>query len=187
MQARHVTLSLFLSLLIVASTSALAQKGATKAISVLTLVDANAKTVGGVLGFSPVKGLPVVALQYGTTFVKVAAKPYQFVDSISETVETAPIVYESANCTGIPYTYFSNFDRNLYLPPNTTFFENAAMVGTKIFVSDGSWQTPSGGFVIHSEQTSAGCSGNNSAFSSLIPMKLLVDLGTTFAFPLTMK
>lgn len=140
----------------------------------LTVVDANGKRIGAVVGFDT---YPVVAFRFEKRLVILRVDWNQFLGQGTLTVEQRQFAFESSNCTGTPFTVGAFGPR---LAPIHLLDLH------KVLAQDGPPRT----IVVRSQGSTStdACEPVNAVnVTGATPWRLLIDLNTHFQMPLALQ
>ncbi len=140
----------------------------------LTVVDANGKRIGAVVGFDT---YPVVAFRVEKRLVILRVDWNQFLGQGTLTAENRQFYFESSNCTGTPFTIGAVGPRLAPLHLLDLY---------KVLAQDG----PSRTIVVRSQGSTStdACEPVNAVnVTGATPWRLLIDLNTQFQMPLALQ
>ena len=139
----------------------------------LAVFDGKNKRVGNVLGFDH---MPMVGIQVGRRLAILTVERDRF-GAISFTAQAPTLLFESANCTGTPFVALTPVADDS-LPAPFHLLDNF-----KLYAFDG----PLKSIIVRSFSSGNRCDPANSVPNSGAPLPFLVDLGTRFQPPFTLR
>ncbi|OFW39298.1 MAG: hypothetical protein A3J28_17635 [Acidobacteria bacterium RIFCSPLOWO2_12_FULL_60_22] len=146
----------------------------------VTVYDANAKRVGVVLGFHPGAGLgiPIIAFRVDGRLATLLVEPHRFF-GFGATGSAGNLLFESANCAGTPF---------LSGAPSPSLAVNNVLDGTKLYANEYPTQRT---IIVRSQgstsQSNVPCEPVNPFQVVASPLRFLIDLGTQFQPPFTLR
>ena len=170
--------SLTLAWLVLFGCGLLAVEDTLQPVQGLTVFDAKGKRVGTVIGFGNTTELPTVAFRVHGRLVILKVDRDRFTNS--RFAVTNSIFFESGNCTGTAFASMEPLSDTFTLAPIHI------LNGMGVYAFNGPRRT----VVVGSQKSSDSpnqCMALSSYEDFLVPLRLLIDLGTQFQPPFTLR